>query len=60
MHKHYNLVKSFTIRTSDGFVIDIPCNSGSTYDAERLRDILNNREGMLNLLREGDVIVMDR
>lgn len=60
MHKHYNLVKPFTICTSDGFVIDIPCYSGSTNDAEILRDILNNREGLLNLLREGDIIVMDR
>ena len=58
MHKNYNLVKPFTVYcTADGFVIDVPFYEGSKNGATDLKD---NNTDFNNLLREGDVFIMDR
>ena len=46
--------------TADGFVLDVPFFEGSKNDANILKDILDNNTDFNNLLREGDVFIMDR
>ena len=60
MHKHCNLAKPFTVYTLDGFVLDVPFYAGFKNDTNILKDILDNNTDFNNLLREGDVFIIDR
>ena len=47
MHKHYNLVKPFTVySTADGFVLDVPFYEGSKNDANILKNILDKEKSL--------------
>ncbi|KAF5299766.1 hypothetical protein FQA39_LY11436 [Lamprigera yunnana] len=55
------LCKSFTICTTDGFVIDLPGPYYSTQnDAEILRTVMSYPNGLTKLLQPGDVFILDR
>lgn len=60
MHKKYNLAKPFTIAATDGYVLDVPIYEGSKNDADILKNIVDNNVDFNNLLREGDIFIMDR
>ena len=59
--KKVPLCKSFTICTTDGYVVDMlgpyPANPN---DAEILRTLLQDSNGLRKLVRENDIMVLDR
>lgn len=59
--KKVSLCKSFTICTNDGFIVDT-CGPyvGTLNDAEIMKIILNDKNGLKSLLKEGDVFILDR
>ena len=59
--KKTHLCKPFTICTTDGYTIDImgPYN-GNENDATILRKVLEEKDGLIRLLKPGDIFVLDR
>lgn len=61
VHKKVPLCKPFTVCTTDGFVVDVLGPFYATKnDAEILRTVLNNPNGLSKLLKKGDIFVLDR
>lgn len=59
--KKVPLCKPFTICTTNGFTIDAPGPfNGTMNDAEILRAVLADPNGISSILRPGDVFVLDR
>ncbi|XP_057329865.1 uncharacterized protein LOC130670476 [Microplitis mediator] len=59
--KKVPLCKPFTICTTNGFVIDmLGPYTAHMNDAEIMRIILNDPNGLIKLLNKGDIIVVDR
>ncbi|XP_044586031.1 uncharacterized protein LOC123266063 [Cotesia glomerata] len=59
--KKVPLCKPFTICTTNGFVIDmLGPYTANMNDAEIMRIILSDPNGLIKLLKKGDIIVVDR
>lgn len=59
--KKVPLCKPFTICTTNGFVIDmLGPYTANMNDAEIMRVILNDPDGLIKLLKKDDIIVVDR
>ena len=59
--KKYNLCKPFTICATDGFIIDdAGPYEGTKNDAQIMKDVLQNPNGIKRSLRKGDIFIVDR
>ena len=60
-HKKYPLVKPVTICTTDGFVVDVSGPFLATEnDASIMKKVMDDPDGIISVMREGDVCVVDR
>ena len=60
--KKNRLCKPFTITTTNGFIVDTfgPFSSANENDAQILKQILEDANGLKSLMRKGDVCIVDR
>lgn len=60
VQKKCPLTKPFTIATTDGFIVDCPTYNGKENDATILKSLLSESNDISQLLRPGDVFILDR
>lgn len=59
--KKVPLCKPFTICTTNGFIIDVPGPfNGTCNDAEILKNVIKDPTSISNILKPGDIFILDR